>query len=230
MAIHFTWFFKLYIHKVCRGKYLLVEFKLLMSAKQIQSLNALDFDKTYSYADYLTWQFDEFVELIKGKIFPMSAPQWQHQQIVGNFYGTIWSAIKGKSCQVFPAPFDVRLTQTLTLSDDKQTTVVQPDITIICRPEIIKGTGCVGAPDAVIEVVSPSTAERDMKTKLDLYAENGVNEYWIAFPKEQIVLAYDLENGQYQLRKSYTIDDTIPMITFEDLEIDLTEVFNRIEE
>jgi len=198
---------------------------------KIDNLALLDRNGFYSYADYLHWTFNEIVELIKGKIFPMSAPHWQHQQVASNFHGLLWHYLKGKPCKIFPAPFDVRFLDKGKSSEDKQIfTVVQPDLSIICNTEIINKTGCIGSPDAIIEIVSPSTAEKDVKIKFALYEENLVKEYWIAYPKEQILWVYDLINEKYELRKIYTIDDKVQMKVLGDCWINLDEIFERTDD
>src|SRR5579875_1683684 len=113
----------------------------------ITNISQLDPNKTYSYADYLTWRFDEMVELIKGKLFIQSpAPAERHQRIIGNLYGCIWNYFFKKDCSAYIAPFDVRLIKNKA-SDNEITTVVQPDICVICDKTKIDAKGCIGAPD-----------------------------------------------------------------------------------
>ncbi len=136
----------------------------------------LDLDKSYTYADYLKWQFDERLELIKGKIFKMSpAPSASHQNIVATVSGELYQFLKGKPCKVFPAPFDVRLTR--TVNDTQVTTVLQPDVCVICDPAKIDARGAVGAPDIVVEILSPGNNNKELQTKYDVYEEPGVQEY-----------------------------------------------------
>jgi Uma2 family endonuclease len=123
-----------------------------------------DINAHYTYADYLKWSLDEYVELIRGKIFRMSpAPLSQHQILVHRLDVELGYYLKKKSCQVFPAPFDVRLTTDGMLGDEQITTVVQPDLCIVCDTSKIDRRGCLGSPDLVIEILSSSTAkEREL--------------------------------------------------------------------
>ena len=196
----------------------------------ITDINQLDFNKRYNYADYLTWQFDDMVELIRGKVFRMSpAPSTSHQHLSGNLFSIIHQYLKGKPCQVFAAPFDVRL----PLPPGQQTaeqidTVVQPDISIICDPEKLDERGCQGAPDWIIEILSKSTAAKDLTEKYALYEHAGVREYWVAHPNEGTLLIYRLdEAGRYQLLRQtpFVKGEKAPSAIFPDLEIDLDEVF-----
>ena len=146
----------------------------------ITQLSQLDLNKTYSYADYLTWRFDETVELIKGKIMLMSpAPSVRHQRISMNLSGSLFNFFKRKQCQVFAAPLDVRLydrKKSILASQDIHT-VVQPDLCVICNPEILDEQGCNGAPDWIIEILSKGNSKREMQIKYQLYAESGVQEF-----------------------------------------------------
>ena len=188
----------------------------------------VDINGTYSSADYLTWRFEEFVELIQGKIFKMSAPVTLHQQYIGEISFQINAYLRRKTCKVFVAPFDVRfLNETKSTADKEIFTVVQPDICVICDKEKIDKRGGIGAPDFIIEVVSKSTAGRDVREKYALYESAGVREYWIVFPHEQAVLVYDLsENGLYIHRQDIDLDlnPFVKVGIFEDLEIDFTDL------
>jgi Uma2 family endonuclease len=190
----------------------------------ITNINDLDLNKSYTYADYLTWQFTDMVELIKGKIFKMSpAPSDKHQVLSGNIHRDIASFLKKKPCKVFHAPYDVRLTR--TLNDSEVTTVVQPDICIICDQTKRDERGCNGAPDFIIEILSPATSKKDVRDKFDLYEEAGVREYWIIDPIDEIVDVFILKENKYQLVKKYVSDDIVPVNIFEGFNIDLNEIF-----
>ncbi|MBF9222212.1 Uma2 family endonuclease [Hymenobacter ruricola] len=194
----------------------------------ITSLSQLDPNGVYTYADYLTWRFDEFVELIKGKVRrPMSAPVPMHQQVSVNLTTEIRQFLKRKPCRVYAAPFDVRLTRS-TGSDDAQIqTVVQPDICVVCDLTKIDKRGCVGAPDWIIEIVSPGNLKHDTKTKFDLYEENGVREYWVVFPGEQTVLAYVLDaHGRYEVAGEYAAPGPMPVTVLPGLAVEWSEVFD----
>lgn len=192
----------------------------------ITSLSQLDLTKQYTYADYLTWRFDEMVELIRGYIHKMSpAPNTFHQKITGNIFTEINYFLKRKKCQVFVAPFDVRLKR--NINDNEIITVVQPDICIICNPEILDSKGCNGAPDFILEVLSPFTSKKDVTDKFELYQEAGVGEYWIIYPGEQILDVYLLDGDKYYLDKKYVNDSKVRLKTLPDLEIDLAEIFEN---
>jgi Uma2 family endonuclease len=167
--------------------------------ERIEDFTLLDPEVSYSYADYLRWAFEERVEIIKGKIFKMSpAPVVRHQLISTNLITEIGASLKGQPCKLFHAPFDVRLPNKPGDDDKKIFTVVQPDICIICDQKKLDEKGCVGAPDLIIEILSPSTASRDLKDKFELYREHKVNEYWLVFPNDNIVEIFLLNpQGHY---------------------------------
>jgi len=172
-------------------------------------LSDLDINKTYTYADYLGWTFDERLELIKGKIFDMSpAPGSIHQFISGTLFYELYSYLKNKPCHVMCAPFDVRLTR--KLGDDKDiTTVVQPDICVVCDPQKIDAKGCLGAPDIVVEILSPGNNKKELQNKYEVYEEAGVLEYWIIQPIEKTFLKYNLVNGSFQPSRLLTNGDEV---------------------
>jgi len=197
----------------------------------ITDLSQLDLNGTYSYADYLTWQFNERVELIKGKISLMCpAPNVQHQQLSVYLTGMLFIYFQRKSCHLFAAPFDVSLydRRKSILQNKDIFTVVQPDICVICDESKLDKQGCNGAPDWIIEIISKSTAKKDAKTKYELYAENGVKEYWLVYPAEQIIQQFVLneETAQYQLINLYA-DETASSFLFPNLEIDLMQLFKN---
>ena len=198
-------------------------------AKIITQLSQLDLNQSYSYADYLTWQFNETVELIKGKIMLMSpAPNVTHQRVSMNFSGSLFNFFKRKKCQVFAAPFDVRLydRKKSILANEDIHTVVQPDLCVICNPDILDAQGCNGAPDWIIEILSKGNSKREMQIKYELYQESGVQEYWIVYPNDQAINQFVLDEcGRYQLKQMYTDDDIATPHLFPELAIDLTEVF-----
>jgi len=194
----------------------------------ITSLSQLDPDGTYSYADYLTWQFTELVELLRGKIMRrMSAPTDRHQAIVGDLFGAIHSHLRRNPCQVRVAPYDVRLPKRGSLADEAIYTVVQPDVCVICDPSKIEPRGCLGAPDLIIEVASPRTAARDWKDKFDLYEEAGVGEYWIVLPQDNDISVFVLDEvtARYRLVGEYASAGPIPCRTLPDLNLDWADIF-----
>ncbi len=199
----------------------------------ITQLSQLDLTASYSYADYLTWRLNEAVELIKGRIQFMSpAPNVKHQRISWQLSGLLFNYFNHKDCSAFSAPFDVRLydrNKSLVASKDI-TTVVQPDICVICDNNKLDEQGCNGAPDWIIEILSKGTAKKDIKDKHALYAESGVTEYWLIYPYEEVIYQFVLneETGHYQLHNSYAGDDVATSYLFSDLSIDLTMLFSDL--
>ena len=195
----------------------------------ITKFEDLDPSGTYSFADYLTWQFQERVELIKGKLFKMAMPSEKHQRVSSNLHGLFWSYLRGKQCQVYHPPFDVRLEKPphlRKLKDKSIFTVIQPDITVVCDMSKVDSKGCDGAPDLIIEILSPSTGSKDVKDKKAVYEFAEVPEYWIVHPNDQTVIVYLLnEQKKYVIDNVYTSNDIIKVSIFDDLDIDLTDVF-----
>lgn len=187
---------------------------------------AFEFEREYTYADYLKFQFEEMVEIIRGKIYKMSpAPKSKHQALSRDLQGQIWTYLKHKKCQIFQAPFDV----ILPIADkirNKSTTVVQPDLCVICNPKLIEENGCFGVPNWIIEVLSVSTAKKDMNEKFQVYEEAGVGEYWIVSPEYETVEVFLLENGKYSKKFFLDKNEKVKPYTLPELEIDLKEVFN----
>jgi len=197
--------------------------------KPITDLSQLDLNATYSYADYLQWRLSVAVELIKGKVLKMSpAPNVRHQRISGRIFQQIASALQNKTCEVFAAPFDVRLYDSVKSQKENRKifTVVQPDLCVLCKPEEqLDEQGAIGAPDLIIEILSPGNSKREMKTKYALYEEAGVKEYWVVYPYENAVLQFVLNSeGKYKFHTSFHEDENITSATLPDLEIDLALV------
>ncbi|TAF77683.1 MAG: Uma2 family endonuclease [Bacteroidetes bacterium] len=178
--------------------------------KYITDIKQLDLTQKYNYADYLTWWFDERVELIKGYILKMSpAPLRQHQKISMKISRLIGNFLDGKTCEVYTAPFDVRFHKKEIKNHKSIFDVVQPDICVVCDPSKLDDLGCIGAPDLIIEILSEGNKNRDLKNKMMLYEENLVKEYWVVFPKEQIVQVFHLENEKYGFPEVYEQDSII---------------------
>jgi len=151
----------------------------------------------FTYADYCRWPGNERWELIGGEAFDMSpAPARIHQDLVVGLLVQVHGALAGSPCRVYVAPFDVRLPEADEADDDIRN-VVQPDLAVICDPARLDDKGCRGAPDWIIEVLSPRTAAKDQRRKRDLYERHGVREYWLVHPTDRIVFVYRLEEGHY---------------------------------
>lgn len=197
--------------------------------KEIISLEQLDLvNGIYSYADYLTWKFEQAVELVKGKILPMAAPNTKHQQISWRLSLAIGIHFKDHNCQAFAAPFDVRLfDKKKSVKANKNVySVVQPDICVICNLQRLDDKGCLGAPDLVVEILSPGNSAKEMKTKKLLYEENEIREYWIFDPERETVHQFHLtEANTYSPATIYVKDEILSCVIFPDLQIPLEEIF-----
>jgi len=184
----------------------------------------------YTYADYQKWLDEKRRELINGIVYDFGAPRRMHAQISSLLLYYVLSFIKkwkGK-CKVYPAPFDVRFPKNGETADDKIYTVVQPDICVVCDPKKLDEKGCIGAPDLIVEVQSPSTAKKDMNEKFFLYEESGVKEYWVVYPKEKALTVFVLQkNGKYNAGTTYEYEAKVPVSIFKGLEIDLKELFDE---
>jgi Uma2 family endonuclease len=185
---------------------------------------AIKDDVRYTYEDYLTWNDDNRWEIIDGKAYMMSAPSASHQRIFSRVFNKVYTFLEGRTCEVFPAPFDVRLS-----ADKYDDTVVQPDISIVCDRKKIEPRGCKGAPDFIIEILSPSTTYYDFTIKKEKYLSAGVKEYWIIDPIAKKAIANILENGRYTITL-YNETDNIPSHVLQGLEINLTEIFLKDDE
>ncbi|RYE21451.1 MAG: Uma2 family endonuclease [Sphingobacteriaceae bacterium] len=197
-----------------------------METQEIMQLSDLDLSKTYTYADYLQWKFDERIELIKGKIFKMSpAPSSFHQRISRRILVAIDVFLDGKPCEIFNAPFDVRLTKK-TKNNEHVQTVVQPDICVICDRSKIDEKGCLGAPDIIVEILSPGNNKKELQNKYEVYEENGVQEYWIISPQDKTFLKYILsDEGVYISSKLLTLGDEVVTPVLPGFVLDLEQVF-----
>ncbi|GAB3722805.1 Uma2 family endonuclease [Spirosoma lituiforme] len=192
----------------------------------ITDISQLDPNGRYTYADYLKWQFDESVELIKGKLYRMSpALKRRHQDASVNLEFALLKYFEDKSCKVYDAPFDVRLPVRNERKPAQLHTVVQPDICVICDLSKLDDDGCLGAPDWVIEITSPRTAKNDFNEKFNLYEESGVREYWIVQPKEKTVHVYVLEEETYVLVDVYESGE-ISSCIFPDLIVSHNRIFS----
>lgn len=182
--------------------------------------------KEYTFGDYLSWSDEERWEIIDGTPYMMTpAPSSEHQSIVMELGRQIANYLQGKTCKVFPAPFDVRLPRGEE-HDEEIDNVVQPDLVVVCDREKIDKRGCKGAPDLIIEIISQATAKKDLNDKFNLYERSGVKEYWVVFPSDKALDVYQLdENSKYQKAATYYKESLVKSSLFEDLELDLKMVF-----
>ena len=185
---------------------------------RLDQLNEDSFE--YSYSDYMKWRFQERVEIIMGKIFPMSAPTTLHQHIIGELFFTMYAFFKHTSCNVILSPIDVRLPVGKQGKTFK--TVMQPDLCVICDKSKIVAQGIIGAPDLVVEILSPSNRQIEMHEKFEAYQTSLVREYWIIHPGEQWMLQYVLnENNLYELHKKYENLSRLESVIFLNLVVDV---------
>jgi Uma2 family endonuclease len=193
----------------------------------ITDINDLDLTKSYTYADYLTWNFQERLEILKGRIFKMSpAPSRKHQEISIELTGIFYNYFKKTPCNVYVAPFDVRLKDFKKSTSDKEiTTVFQPDICVICDKDKLDDRGCIGAPDLIIEILSPGNSKKEMDIKFDLYEENGVKEYWIVEPFQKSILIYTLQKNKYIGLKPIAEEGLVHSPLFPKLSFNVADIF-----
>ena len=184
---------------------------------------ALAYEEKWTYADYRKWELKpgERYELLDGVAYAMSAPSTEHQLIASLINSEFFNYLKGKKCKVIPAPFDVRLFYEEDESDD---TVVQPDLVVVCDHAKLGKEGCQGAPDLVIEILSPSNTAIEMHRKLNLYQSAGVREYWVIDPDEKIAEVYRLVGDRYETR-ILRISDTLQSAIFPDFAIPMETIF-----
>ena len=192
---------------------------------EITDLSQLDPEGSYTYADYLRWKFQDRVELIKGRLFRMSpAPSTTHQQVSRELSRILFNYFHKKTCEVFAAPFDVRLPVSRKKGQD--TTVVQPDLCVVCDPAKLDEHGCAGAPDLIVEILSPGNNTKEMREKYRVYEESGVREYWLVNPVDKTVFVYVLnEAGIFIGLAPVTIEDSLRASIFPELVIPMKEVF-----
>ena len=136
--------------------------------------------------------------------------------------------LKTSSCELYEAPFDVRFVKDSKQEDETISTVVQPDLCVVCDQSKLDDAGCIGAPDLIIEILSPSTSKKDSQNKFELYQEYGVKEYWMVHTTDQLVNVFDLDKDRYHLRKIYANPDKIDSKSVTGLKVDLNEIFEDI--
>ena len=180
----------------------------------------------FTFADALTWEESDRFELIGGEAFQMAPPSRVHQKITGELFRQLANYLEGRACEVYPAPFAVRLFEEEGDRPEDVDTLVEPDITVVCDRSRLDRHGCKGAPDMVVEVLSPSSLRMDRFVKLALYQRAGVREYWLVGPEERTVQVYTLENGILQPRAFYGPKETAKVHVLEGCFIELSKVFS----
>ncbi|WP_044018583.1 Uma2 family endonuclease [Thermoanaerobacter italicus] len=182
--------------------------------------------EAYTYEDYLNWPNEHKIEIINGQLYLHTVPPRIHQEISIAMSCQFFNYLKNKKCEVY-FRLGVRLPSGNEKSDKEIKTVVEPDIIVVCDKSKLDDEGCKGAPDLIVEITSPSTAKIDKVEKFNLYEKHGVKEYWIVEPEIKLVTVFLLqENGRYGRPNIYTEEDKIKVSIFEDLIIDLKDVFN----
>ena len=185
-------------------------------------------DELFTYGDYLKWDGEERWELIDGVAYNMTpAPSRFHQKILRGLFLQLGNFFQGTSCEVYVAPFDVRLPEG-DEADEAIRTVVQPDISVICDPSKLNDKGCKGSPDLIVEILSPATARKDLKEKLLRYERAGVKEYWIVDPAGKLVTVHRRsDTGLYGRPDVYGEEERIKVGIFDGLEVELQSVFSE---
>lgn len=183
-------------------------------------------NQEYTYADYLIWPEIERWEIIDGTPYMQAAPSPLHQEVLTELIKQFAVYLTGKPCKVYPAPFCVRLPQGNEKNPEDIKNVVEPDISIVCDRSKIDDKGCNGAPDMIIEIMSPSSGKMDRVVKFNKYEKAGVKEYWIVEPEQKIVSVFTIQpDNRYGRPDVYAEEDAIKVGIFETLVIDLKSVF-----
>lgn len=180
----------------------------------------------YTFADVLTWNENERIEIINGEAVMMAPPSRVHQEISGEIFRQLANYLEGKKCRVYAAPFAVRLFERDVEAPEDVGTMVEPDLSVVCDSDKLDKYGCKGAPDVVIEILSPSTQRHDRLVKLGLYQRAGVREYWIVNPEDQTVQVMLLDGGGIlQLHEVYDRTGVAKVNSLEGCFIELNKVF-----
>ena len=182
-------------------------------------------ENRYTMAEALTWDEQDRIELIDGYPVMMAPPSRVHQKISGELFGQLRDYLKGKKCEIYHAPFAVRLFERDGERPEDVDTLVEPDISVVCDPSKLDDIGCKGAPDLVMEILSSSTTRHDKFTKFNLYQRAGVREYWIVDPADKSVQVFVLEDGRYTAKDFGASGDRLRVNILEDCVVDLSQVF-----
>ena len=188
---------------------------------------ALPEEKLYTLADVLVWDEQERVELIDGVPLMMAPPVRIHQLVLMELAAQLHDFLRGKRCTVYPAPFAVRLFEKDGDNPEDVDTMVEPDISIVCDRDKLDKHGCKGAPDMVVEILSPSTQRHDRLVKLGLYQRAGVREYWIVSPEERAVQVFTLSDGLLLPREVYDRQGVAKVNVLDGSFIELSKVFSE---
>lgn len=187
--------------------------------------------KQWTFADYLEWEEPNRVEIISGEAVMMASPSPEHQEISAELVRQLANFLEGKPCKVYPAPFDVRLFESDNDKPENVDTVVQPDISVVCvkdKKDKIDSRGCKGAPDLVIEILSPSTMRQDRLVKFNLYQQAGVREYWIVDPPSSSVQVFLPDSsGAFRIVEAYDKSGIARVNILEGCFIELSKVFPK---
>ncbi len=182
----------------------------------------------YTFADCLTWDEKERIEIIEGEAFPSAAPSRMHQKISGELFRQFANFLEGKKCEVYHAPFSVRLFEQKGEGPEDVDTVVEPDISVVCDWSKLDKYGCKGAPDLIVEILSPSSLRHDRLVKLNLYQRAGVREYWIVDPENRSVMVFLPDGGGFfRLREDYGREDAAKVNVLDGCFIELGRVFSE---
>lgn len=182
-------------------------------------------EERYTLADVLTWDEQERAELIDGALVMMAPPSRIHQKISAELGRQLGNYLEGKKCEVYAAPFAVRLFEKAGDRPEDVDTLVEPDLSVICDPGKLDDMGCKGAPDLIIEILSPSTQRHDRLTKYNLYQRAGVREYWIVDPAARSIQSFVLEDGHYTAAGFGSPGDVLKVNALEGCFIELSKVF-----
>lgn len=198
--------------------------------KEVSRFSDLDPAAYYSYSNYLKWKFEDRVELIKGKLFKMSpAPSRKHQEVSKNLFLQLGNFLLNKPCKLYAAPFDVRIPTKDQPKEDKVIhNVLQPDLLVVCDLSKLDDKGCIGAPDIVIEILSPGNNTTELRHKYDIYESGGVKEYWIVWPESQSLTRYAMAgDGTFEPTKVLTLGDRFETTILPGLVIEVDRIFEE---
>lgn len=192
---------------------------------EITDIKQLDLNKSYTYEDYFSWKLDERTELYNGKILILQSPPPRiHQDVLRNITRTFDNYFRHHLCELYFAPFDVRFPD----KDGNVLTVLQPDLCVICDLDKLDDRGCLGAPDLIVEILSPGNTKKEQDLKFRIYEEAGVFEYWIVHPTDKNIQVFVLQDGIYIGLKPFTEGEIITSKTFPELSFSTDEIFGNL--